>query len=100
MNEEKKAKKETSEWIKESEVQRKIILQLEKRGWIAVKLIQTTMNGIPDLMALKCGKTVFIEVKTDKGVTSELQKFRHEKLRSQGFTVHVCTSFEKISLFF
>ena len=86
--------------MKESEIQRKITLQLEKKGWVVVKLIKTTMNGIPDLMALKCGKTVFIEVKTDKGVTSELQKFRHEKLRSQGFTVHVCTSFDEISLFF
>ena len=64
--------------MKESEIQRKITLQLEKRGWIVVKLIKTTMNGIPDLMALKFGKTVYIEVKTDKGVTSELQKFRHE----------------------
>lgn len=86
--------------MKESEVQRKITLQLEKKGWVVVKLIKTTMNGIPDLMALKDGKTVFIEVKTDKGVTSELQKFRHEKIRNQGFTVHVCTSFDEISLFF
>ena len=86
--------------MNESEVQRKITLQLEKRGWLVVKLIKTTMNGIPDLMALKDGRTVFIEVKTDKGVTSELQKFRHEKLRSQGFAVHVCTCFEEISLFF
>jgi Holliday junction resolvase len=84
----------------ESKIQRKIILELEKKGWVVVKLIKTTMNGIPDLMALKCGKTVFIEVKTEKGVTSKLQKFRHENLRSQGFAVHVCTCFEEISLFF
>ena len=45
--------------MKESEVQRKITLNLEKRGWIVVKLIKTTMNGIPDLMALKCGKNSF-----------------------------------------
>jgi Holliday junction resolvase len=80
--------------MKESEIQRKITLQLEKRGWVVVKLIKTTMHGIPDLMALKDGKTVFIEVKTDKGVTSELQKFRHEQLKKQGFTVYVWNNFE------
>jgi hypothetical protein len=32
--------------MKESEVQRKIILELEKRNWLVVKLIKTTMNGI------------------------------------------------------
>jgi len=84
----------------ESKIQRKIILQLEKRNWLVVKLIKTTMNGIPDLMALKDGRTVFIEVKTETGKVSELQKHRHEKLKSQGFAVHVCTCFEEISLFF
>ena len=83
--------------MKESEVQRKITLQLEKKGWIVVKLIKTTMNGIPDLMALKDGRTVFIEVKTDKGVTSEIQKFRHEQLKKQGFTVFVWNKFEIFS---
>ena len=83
--------------MKESEIQRKITLQLEKRGWLVVKLIKTTMNGIPDLMALKCGKTVFIEVKTEIGEVSELQKFRHEQLKKQGFTVFVWNKFEDFS---
>ena len=83
--------------MKESEVQRKIILQLEKRGWVVVKLIKTTMNGIPDLMALKDGSTVFIEVKTETGKVSELQKYRHEQLKKQGFTVFVWNKFEEFS---
>jgi len=51
------------------------------------------MNGIPDLMALKDGKTMFIEVKTPKGILSELQKIRIEQLRKQGFEVKIWTDY-------
>lgn len=51
------------------------------------------MNGIPDLMALKDGKTMFIEVKKPKGILSELQKIRIEQLRKQGFEVKIWTDY-------
>jgi Holliday junction resolvase len=57
-----------------------------------VKLIKTTCNGIPDLMCLKDGKTIFIEVKTEKGIVSELQKHRHDELRKKGFEVLILTN--------
>ena len=52
------------------------------------------MNGIPDLMCLKDGKTMFIEVKQPNGKLSEIQKFRIDELRSQGFEVKVWTDYE------
>ena len=75
--------------MKESEIQRKIKKRYEADGWLVVKLIKTTLNGIPDLICLKKGRTLFIEVKTDKGVLSELQKFTHKELIKQGFEVLV-----------
>lgn len=51
------------------------------------------MNGIPDLMAMKEGKTMFIEVKQEKGVLSELQKLRIEQIRKNGFEVFIWTDF-------
>ena len=52
------------------------------------------MNGIPDLMCLKDGKTMFIEVKQPTGKLSEIQKFRIDELRKQGFEAKVWTDFE------
>lgn len=52
------------------------------------------MNGIPDLMAMKEGKTIFIEVKQGKGVLSELQKLRIEQIRKNGFEVFIWTDFK------
>jgi hypothetical protein len=59
---------------------------------MVVKLIQTNCNGIPDLMCLKNGKTIFVEVKQPGREPTELQKYRHAELIKQGFTVHVMTS--------
>ena len=79
----------------ESKIQSKIVDKLKKDNWLVVKLIKTSCNGIPDLMCLKDGKTMFIEVKQPKGILSEIQKFRIEQLRNQGFEVKIWIDFEK-----
>jgi len=80
----------------ESAIQRKIILELEKSGWLVVKLIQTNKNGIMDLMALRNGEAVFLEVKSENGKQSELQKYRQKKIEAQGFRVIVTNSITQI----
>ena len=52
------------------------------------------MNGIPDLVAFKEGKTMFIEVKQPNGVLSEIQKIRIKQLKEQGFEVNVWTDYQ------
>ena len=69
----------------ESKIQSKIIAKLTQEGWLCVKLIRTNKNGIPDLMCLREGKTMFIEVKQEKGRLSELQKLRIKELKEKGF---------------
>ena len=74
--------------MKEQQVQSKIIKRLEEQGWYVIKLIKTNKNGIPDLVAFKDNDFQFIEVKTETGKLSELQKFRIEELKSKGFKVY------------
>lgn len=71
----------------EQQIQTKIKTKLESEGWTVIKLIKTSMNGIPDLLALKQGKSMFIEVKQESGKLSELQKLRIQQLRDNGFIV-------------
>lgn len=74
----------------EGKVQAKIKKRYEADGWQVVKLIQCSVNGMPDLMCLRKGVVLFIEVKKEGGgVVSELQKYRHEQLRKNGFEVLV-----------
>jgi Holliday junction resolvase len=79
----------------ESKLQKKIINQLTKEGWLCIKLIKTTVNGIPDLICHRQGETVYIEVKRPTGKLSELQKIRINQLREQGITVKIWTDYGK-----
>lgn len=82
--------------MRESDIQRQIIEKLGKSGWLVIKLERTNWNGIPDLMALKSGVAIFIEVKTDKGVVADLQQHRIETLRRLGFHAIVARSLRDI----
>lgn len=73
----------------EQQIQKKITKNLESKGWMVVKLIKTTMNGIPDLLCLKGGTAIFVEVKKEDGILSPLQKERIKQIEEQGFTVKV-----------
>ena len=88
----------------ESQIQHQIIKWLEANGWLVVKIIQTNKNGWPDLQIHAFGVTIFIEVKSENGKLSELQKYRHKQLQDKGFFVitssslnHLQNEFIKIS---
>ena len=75
--------------MKEQKYQKKIITDLESRGYYVINLIKTNKNGIPDLIAIKENRNIiFIECKKPKGVLSPLQHFRLKELNSKGFEVY------------
>lgn len=78
--------------MREADIQKQIMLHLTKAGWLCIKLMQTNWNGIPDVLALRDSKSVFIEVKQPGKKPNDLQNYRHEKLREKGFEVLVATS--------
>lgn len=53
-------------------------------------------NGIPDLLALKRGRTIWFEVKSKKGILSEAQKDFHKLLEKAGEEFHVVRSVEDV----
>lgn len=90
--------------MEEQKLQRNLTVFFEKNGFLVVKLIKTTCNGIPDLMILKDGRVFFIEVKKDvKTKARPLQLYRIEQLKRLGFEAYVIGDFDveflnKISL--
>ena len=75
--------------LKESQIQNKKIKQLEEEGYFVVKLVLTNKNGIPDLLALKDGKALFLEVKKPNTKLTKLQEYRIQELKKQGFDTEV-----------
>jgi Holliday junction resolvase len=59
---------------------------------MVIKLIKTSKNGIPDLMALKDGKVLFVEVKRPLlGKLSKVQEYRIKELKEYGFETLILT---------
>lgn len=83
--------------MRESEIQSAIIRQLEKHGWLVHKVIQSSKNGWPDLEAFRNKVAVFIEVKQGRKEPDDLQQYRHDKLRKQGFEVIIAKSLQDVS---
>lgn len=83
--------------MKESYIQSQIIVKLESWGWMVVKLIQTNTNGIPDLMAMKDGKTIFIEVKREGEQPAPLQKHRLNQINLHGILAFWVNNAEDIN---
>lgn len=73
----------------ESKIQSRIIKRLEAEGYYVIKLILTNKPGIPDLLCLKNGKALFIEVKRPKEKPRPLQEYRMNELRNLGFECEV-----------
>lgn len=85
--------------MKESELQSKIMKRLINSGWGVIKLIQTNTNGIPDLLCIRKGVCIFLEVKTSAGVVSELQAHRIKQINDHGVFAAVVRSLEDVDVF-
>lgn len=83
--------------MKESHIQTTIKNKLTAAGWFVTKLIVTSTPGFPDLLCLRAGRIVMIEVKRPGCVPDPLQAYMHDVLRSQGVEVIVATNLIDIS---
>ena len=82
--------------MSESKFQAKVIKELEKDGWYPIKLIKTNKNGIPDIVAVRKDRTLFLEIKSKTGKTSPLQDYRIKQLNDLGIQAIVLKEGEPI----
>ena len=74
----------------EAKYQLKIKKFAEANGWLVIKILRATVNGLPDLMLLNPNRqTIFIEVKAKGGRLSKVQEYQIKKLKEKGFVAVV-----------
>lgn len=80
----------------ETNLQRRIVKMLRARGWYAQKVHSSryAQAGWPDLLAIRDGRCLFIEVKMPGREPTALQEAMHDRLRSAGAQVEVAWSVE------
>lgn len=79
----------------EAQLQKRIRLDLERRGWLVVKISLCSKPGFPDLIAMgNKERIMFIEIKRKGKKAEPLQLHRHEELFSRGFDIFVIDTWE------
>ncbi|MCX8113418.1 MAG: hypothetical protein N3E49_09565 [Bacteroidia bacterium] len=82
----------------EARIEQAVATALRLHGWIVAKVanevgyyrrVPALAKGFPDLIALRRGRAVFLEVKAQYRKPTPVQTLRHEQLRAEGFEVRV-----------
>lgn len=66
--------------IDERDVERYLVKECEKRGWLCWKFVSPGRRGVPDRVVIRHGGVAFVEVKRKGGRISPLQIRRIEEL--------------------
>ncbi len=84
--------------LKESEIRQQVKEFLQWRGWFVFYNLQGLgcYPGLSDLVAVKHGKVVFIELKTKRGKQSNDQKAFQHNLELAGGTYIVARGIEDV----
>jgi len=73
--------------VRENKVERYLDSEVKKLGGLNRKWVSPGRDGVPDRIVIINGTVWFVEVKTIDGVTSEVQKREHQRLRDCGANV-------------
>ena len=72
--------------------------RVEKAGGMAIKLHggPYQVAGLPDLVVIRNGETIWLEVKTPTGRVTAIQEAMHRKMREHGARVYVVRSADEV----
>ena len=75
--------------MKESDLEKYFKQEVLKAGGYAVKLDAKHQAGLPDRLVIWPGRMELVELKTDKGQISKIQKWFHKLVRGYGLEVKI-----------
>ena len=83
--------------MREKAIEKKLKIETEKIGGLALKFVSPGLDGIPDrLVLLPGGRFAFIELKAPGKIMRPLQVKRTRQLEALGFSVYCIDSKEQI----
>ena len=80
----------------EKDIENYLVREAKKRGALAYKFTAPGRRSVPDRIILARGRTIFVEVKRPGGQPTPLQLQEHDKLRAQGFNVHLVDTRQEV----
>jgi hypothetical protein len=85
--------------VKESSIEKRLVQQVRPLGYEALKFISPGTDGVPDRIVVGHGRVIFVELKTETGRLSAIQKVQIRRLRKLGQDVRVLYGMSEVADF-
>ena len=86
--------------MRESAIEARLVKLVRERGGLCFKFVSPGNPGVPDrIVVTPNGRTVFVELKTEIGRLSVLQKWQRSELQKRNADVRVLKGLEQIHAF-
>ncbi len=74
----------------EKEIERRMVQMVKRRGGLCYKFVSPSNPGVPDrIIITPTGRVVFVELKTEIGRLSNIQKWQRAEMQKRGADVRV-----------
>lgn len=86
--------------MREREIEKKLVEGIKSMGGLAFKFSSPGNDGVPDRLAVLPGGIVyFVELKTDRGRLSPIQKWQQDRLDALGCQVRTIRGMDEAAEF-
>lgn len=87
--------------MRERDIEKILVDEVKKLGGRAYKWVSPGNDGVPDRIVILPGtRPIFVELKTDTGKLTNIQKLQIDRLRELGQSVEVVKGIRGVRLFF
>lgn len=83
--------------MKESEVERRLVQMVRKRGGLCYKFVSPGNPGVPDrIIITPDGRTIYVELKTEIGRLANIQQWQIAEMQKRGAEVRVVKGLDAV----
>lgn len=83
--------------MKESEVERRLVQMVRKRGGLCYKFVSPGNPGVPDrIIITPTGRTIYVELKTEIGRLANIQQWQIAEMQKRGAEVRVVKGLDAV----
>ena len=86
--------------MRERDIERILVREVRRNGGEAYKWISPGNDGVPDRIVILHGEVIFVELKSETGRLSAVQKLQIEKLRGLNQQAEVVKGLKELEQFF
>lgn len=86
--------------MRESAIEAQLVRRVRAAGGLCWKWVSPGTAGVPDrIVILPGGRTIYVELKTETGRLTEIQRHIHAELRKRGADVRTLYGLDQVKAF-